>query len=312
MSSFPQGDLDLHGVLLLDKHKGVSSNHVVQKIKHLFNVNKVGHAGTLDPLATGMLPVCLGEATKLTQYLINSDKHYRVIARLGENTDTSDATGRLIRTRPINFNQNKLNEVLDSFRGNTLQIPSMFSALKYHGRPLYKYARQGINIERKARPIVIYKLLLIRWEYNELELEIHCSKGTYIRTIIDDLGEKLCCGAHVIMLRRLQVATYSVDKMVTLETVQKLMQKFNGNNFVLLKLINSLLLPIDSQVSCFPEVNLYSPIINYFKQGQRVKMQGITVQGLVRITEGKDRKFIGMGEVDHKGFIMPRRLRRLY
>jgi tRNA pseudouridine55 synthase len=196
---------DVHGVLLLDKPQGVSSNDVLQKVKRIFNANRAGHTGALDPLATGMLPICLGEATKFSQYLLDSDKRYRVIARLGERTDTSDADGNIVQTRPVSFSQADLDSALESFRGETLQVPSMFSALKHQGRPLYEYARQGIEIAREPRPITVYELQFIRWQDNELELEIHCSKGTYIRTIIDDLGEKLGCGAHVIMLRRVQV-----------------------------------------------------------------------------------------------------------
>src|SRR5699024_2363929 len=147
--------------------------------------------------------------------LLDSDKRYRVIARLGQRTDTSDAHGEVIQERPVQFTQQALDDALDSFRGETLQVPSMYSALKHQGKPLYEYARQGIEVEREARPITVYELQFIRWEGDELELEIHCSKGTYIRTIIDDLGEKLQCGAHVIFLRRLEVADYPKERMVT-------------------------------------------------------------------------------------------------
>jgi len=193
---------DVHGVFLLDKHQGASSNDVLQKVKRLFNANKAGHTGALDPLATGMLPVCLGEATKFSQYLLDSDKRYRVIARLGERTDTSDADGNIVETREITFNQAALDAALEYFRGDTMQVPTMFSALKYQGRKLYEYAREGITVRREARPIKMFELQFIRWEWDELELEIHVSKGTYIRTIIDDLGERLGCGAHVIQSKK--------------------------------------------------------------------------------------------------------------
>ena len=182
---------DIHGVLLLDKPQGLSSNDALQKVKRLYNANRAGHTGALDPLATGMLPICLGEATKFSQYLLDSDKRYRVIAKLGQRTDTSDADGQIVQERPVNFTQAQLDAALDTFRGDIQQVPSMYSALKYQGKKLYEYARQGIEVPREARSITVYELQFIRWEGDELELEIHCSKGTYIRTITDDLGELL-------------------------------------------------------------------------------------------------------------------------
>ncbi|MBD9251223.1 MAG: tRNA pseudouridine(55) synthase TruB, partial [Cronobacter sakazakii] len=173
---------DVHGVLLLDKPQGLSSNDALQKVKRIYNANRAGHTGALDPLATGMLPICLGEATKFSQYLLDSDKRYRVIARLGQRTDTSDADGTVVEERPVTFSEQQLQDALESFRGDTLQVPTMFSALKYQGKPLYEYARQGIEVPREARPITVYELLFIRHEGDELELEVHCSKGTYIRT----------------------------------------------------------------------------------------------------------------------------------
>ncbi|ADU67835.1 tRNA pseudouridine(55) synthase TruB [Pantoea sp. At-9b] len=299
---------DVHGVLLLDKHQGASSNDVLQKVKRIFNANKAGHTGALDPLATGMLPICLGEATKFSQYLLDSDKRYRVIARLGERTDTSDADGNLVETRPVTFTQAELDAALESFRGDTQQIPTMFSALKHQGRPLYEYARQGITVEREARPVTVYELLFIRWEGDELELEIHCSKGTYIRTIIDDLGEKLGCGAHVIMLRRLQVSRYPAEKMVTLEQLQALLEQANAAEIAPAELLDPLLLPMDSPAADFPEVNLPDAVAAFFKLGQPVQAADVPASGLVRVTEGEARKFIGMAEIDDRSRVAPRRL----
>ncbi|MCZ4059419.1 tRNA pseudouridine(55) synthase TruB [Pantoea sp. LMR881] len=299
---------DVHGVLLLDKPQGASSNDVLQKVKRIFNANRAGHTGALDPLATGMLPICLGEATKFSQYLLDSDKRYRVIARLGQRTDTSDADGNVVETRPVSFNQAELDAALDGFRGDTLQVPSMFSALKHQGRPLYEYARQGIHIEREARPITVYELQFIRWQDDELELEIHCSKGTYIRTIIDDLGEKLGCGAHVIMLRRLQVARYPFEKMVTLEHLNTLLNAATEAGLSLEEQLDPLLLPMDSPASAFPEVNLLPVVAAYFKQGQPVQASNVPTEGLVRVTEGEARKFIGMAEIADDGRVAPRRL----
>ncbi|MFH8133194.1 tRNA pseudouridine(55) synthase TruB [Pantoea osteomyelitidis] len=299
---------DVHGVLLLDKPQGASSNDVLQKVKRIYNANKAGHTGALDPLATGMLPICLGEATKFSQYLLDSDKRYRVIARLGQRTDTSDADGSVVQERPVAFTQAALDTALESFRGDTLQVPSMFSALKHQGRPLYEYARQGIEVAREARPITVYELQFIRWQDNELELEIHCSKGTYIRTIIDDLGEKLGCGAHVIMLRRLQVARYPIESMVTLEQLNALLESANEAGTPPGEQLDPLLLPMDSPASAFPEVNLLSVVAAYFKQGQPVQAAKVPAGGLVRVTEGDERKFIGMAEIDDEGRVAPRRL----
>jgi len=299
---------DVHGVLLLDKPQGVSSNDVLQKVKRIFNANRAGHTGALDPLATGMLPICLGEATKFSQYLLDSDKRYRVIARLGERTDTSDADGNIVQTRPVSFSQADLDSALESFRGETLQVPSMFSALKHQGRPLYEYARQGIVIEREPRPITVYELQFIRWQDNELELEIHCSKGTYIRTIIDDLGEKLGCGAHVIMLRRVQVARYPYERMVTLEQLNSLLTEATEAGIPLETQLDPLLLPMDSPAADFPEVNIPPAVADFFRQGQPVQASNAPAQGLVRVSEGEARKFIGMAEIADDGRIAPRRL----
>ncbi|HBZ16024.1 tRNA pseudouridine(55) synthase TruB [Pantoea sp. NPDC088449] len=299
---------DVHGVFLLDKHQGASSNDVLQKVKRLFNANKAGHTGALDPLATGMLPVCLGEATKFSQYLLDSDKRYRVIARLGERTDTSDADGNIVETRAITFNQAELDAALEYFRGDTLQVPTMFSALKYQGRKLYEYAREGITVPREARPIKVFELQFIRWEGDELELEIHVSKGTYIRTIIDDLGEKLGCGAHVIMLRRLQVARYPIERMVTLEQLQEVAATVNMAVPPDYSALDALLLPMDSPAEEFPIVNLLPAVATYFKQGMPVQVADAPEQGLVRVTEGDEHKFIGMAEIADDGRVAPRRL----
>ncbi|AIX75093.1 MAG: tRNA pseudouridine(55) synthase TruB [Mixta calida] len=299
---------DIHGVLLLDKPQGLSSNDALQKVKRIFRANRAGHTGALDPLATGMLPVCLGEATKFSQYLLDADKRYRVIARLGERTDTSDADGQVISERPIAFNQAQLDAALESFRGETQQVPSMYSALKYQGRPLYEYARQGIDVPREARAITVYELQFIRWQDNELELEIHCSKGTYIRTIIDDLGEKLGCGAHVIMLRRLQVARYPIEKMVTLDQLYALQGEPGDLTPEAQAQLDALLMPMDSPASDYPEVNLSETAAGYFRQGQPVQAANAPRDGLVRVTEGEARKFIGMAQIAEDGRVAPRRL----
>jgi tRNA pseudouridine55 synthase len=299
---------DIHGVLLLDKPGGLSSNDALQKVKRLYRANRAGHTGALDPLATGMLPICLGEATKFSRYLLDTDKRYRVIARLGQRTDTSDADGQVVEERPVNFSAAELAQALESFRGETQQVPSMYSALKHQGRPLYEYARQGIEVPREPRPIVVYELLFIRHEGDELELEIHCSKGTYIRTIIDDLGEKLGCGAHVIFLRRLAVGRYPTERMVTLEQLNALVTRAEAEESDSAALLDPLLMPMDSPAADFPVVNLLSEVAFWFKNGQPVRVNGAPAEGLVRVTEGEEHKFIGMAEIADDGRVAPRRL----
>lgn len=299
---------DIHGVLLLDKPSGLSSNDALQKVKRIYNANRAGHTGALDPLASGMLPICLGESTKFSQFLLDSDKRYRVIARLGLRTDTSDADGQVVQQRPVKFSQIQLDVALDNFRGAIRQVPSMYSALKYQGKKLYEYARQGIEVPREARNITVYELKFIRWEGDELELEIHCSKGTYIRTIIDDLGELLGCGAHVIYLRRIQVSKYPIFRMVTLEHLAVLVEQAQEQGTPANELLDSLLMPMDSPVEDFPEVNLPLSVSCYVKQGQSVQVAKIPDCGLVRLTEGEMQKFIGIGEITDDGRVMPRRL----
>ena len=231
MARRPKGRF-IDGIVLLDKDTGMSSNFALQRVKRFFNANKAGHTGALDPLATGMLPICLGEATKFSQHLLDSDKRYLVTAKLGQRTDTSDSDGEVVQTRPVNVTQALLDEKLAFFRGTTQQIPSMYSALKYQGQPLYKYAREGIEVPRESRPITVFELNFIKLEGDELTLDIHCSKGTYIRTIIDDLGEMLGCGAHVVMLRRTQVAEYPYEKMVTLAQLEALLEQAHRQDVI--------------------------------------------------------------------------------
>ncbi len=211
---------DIDGVFLLDKPQGMSSNDIMQKVKRVFQANKAGHTGALDPLATGMLPICLGEATKFSQFLLDADKRYVVTAKLGERTDTSDAEGQVVETRPVNVETSQILTALEQFRGDILQVPTMFSALKHNGKPLYEYARADITVEREARPITIFELNFIEYQAPFLTLEVHCSKGTYIRTLVDDLGEVLGCGAHVTVLRRTAVADYPTEKMMTWDALQ--------------------------------------------------------------------------------------------
>jgi len=303
----------LNGVLLLDKATGHSSNDMLQKVKRLYGAQKAGHTGALDPLATGMLPICLGEATKFSQYLLESDKRYRVIAKLGERTDTSDSDGEVVQTREIDFTHDTLLEKLEYFRGKTMQVPSMFSALKHQGKPLYHYARQGITIEREAREINVFELLFIRHEGDELELEIHVSKGTYIRTIIDDLGEMLNCGAHITMLRRLEVATYPQDKMISLAQLQTLFDKATEEDISPAVYLDPLLLPMDSPVSSFPVAHISEALSVNALHGNPVVImnnedKSFKEDDLVRMVVGDAQRFIGVGFIDNQGRVQPKRI----
>lgn len=298
----------INGVLLLDKTTGISSNDILQKVKRLYFAEKAGHTGALDPLATGMLPICLGEATKFSQFLLDSDKRYRVIAKLGQRTDTSDSDGQVVETRPVNVQRETLLTHIASFQGQTWQVPSMFSALKHQGKPLYEYARQGIEVAREARKINVYEITLHRFEGDEVEMEVHCSKGTYIRTIVDDLGEMLGCGAHVTMLRRIGVANYPYQNMVTLEQLNALVEQAQGEESDTYQRLDELLLPMDTAVQDLPEVNVISELANMIQHGQAVQVFGAPTEGLVRMTEGAQRRFLGVGQIDQDGKVAPKRL----
>ena len=302
---------DVHGILLLDKPSGITSNDALQQVKRIYNAAKAGHTGALDPLATGMLPICLGEATKFSQFLLDADKRYQVTAKLGERTDTSDADGQVISTRPVRVSEAQLQDALAHFRGDTLQVPSMFSALKHQGRPLYEYAREGIEVEREARPITVYELILLNFDSDSIVLDIHCSKGTYIRTIIDDLGELLGCGAHVTKLHRSQVARYPADKMLTLEQLQTIFEASKEEGIPPRERLDPLLLPMDTAVDALPEVNMSEVVAAYVNQGQAVQVPKSPLSGFVRMTVGEQREFIGVGEMDDDGKVAPRRLVRI-
>ncbi len=296
------------GVILLDKPTGISSNDALQQVKRIYFADKAGHTGALDPLATGMLPICLGEATKFSQHLLESDKSYRVIAKLGERTNTSDSDGEVVETRAVNVDLPTLEASIATFRGETEQVPSMFSALKYQGRPLYEYAREGIEVPRQARKITVYHIELVRFEGDEVEMIVSCSKGTYIRTIVDDLGELLGCGAHVIYLRRTAVANYPYEKMVTLEQLNELLEQAKQQDIAPKELLDPLLMPIDTTVQDLPEVHVIAELGDLILHGQPVQVSGAPAEGGVRITTGDERRFIGVGVIDDDGRIAPKRL----
>lgn len=293
---------DIHGVFLLDKPQGMSSNDIMQKVKRIFQANKAGHTGALDPLATGMLPICLGEATKFSQFLLDADKRYLVTAKLGERTDTSDAEGQIVETREVKVKTPEILTALEQFRGDILQVPTMFSALKHNGKPLYEYARQGITVEREARPITIFELNFIEYNAPYLTLEVHCSKGTYIRTLVDDLGEALGCGAHVTMLRRTAVADYPTEKMLDWHTLQSLAEQQD------LSSLDALLLPMDTAVAKLPALTLNESQTQGIGFGQRIKFDNPNrLQGQVRLFSYENR-FLGVAVIDENNVIRPQRL----
>lgn len=294
---------DVSGILVLDKPQGISSNDAVQRAKRLFNANKVGHTGALDPLATGVLPLCFGEATKFSQYLLTSDKKYWVRIQLGVATDSGDSDGQVTRTRPVEgVDAEKVEDALRFFRGEIDQVPSMFSAIKHKGQPLYKLARQGIEVERQARRVTIFSNELEHIEQDTLTLSIHCSKGTYVRTIAEELGEILGCGAHVIELRRLAAGPYVETDLVTFEELEAALEHGSLDPF---------LQPVVSAVREWPEVRLTDNTAYYLRQGQPVIVPHAPTSGWVRLSEVEEddtTKFIGVGEVLDDGRVAPRRL----
>jgi len=295
---------NVNGILLLDKPIGVTSNEVLQLVKRLYSANKAGHTGSLDPIATGMLPICFGEATKFSQFLLEANKHYTVTGKLGETTASADSEGAILQKREVkNIDAKTIEKILPKFRGKILQLPPMYSALKHKGQPLYKLARQGIEVERQPREVTIYMLQLIELNGDLIKLEMCCSKGTYVRTIVADIGELLGCGAHVIELRRLAVGPYLATQMVSLMTLQELVAK---NDY---KSLDQLLLPIDSMLIGMPAITLTADMVFYMQQGQSLVIPNAPDSGWVKM-HSKTGKFLGVGEVMLDGKITPRRICR--
>ncbi len=292
------------GVLLLDKPQGITSNQALMRIRHLYQADKAGHTGSLDPLATGLLPVCLGEASKFTQYLLDADKVYVTRIRLGVATTTGDSEGDIISEAPVPvLDAAAIEAVLERFRGEIDQVPSMFSALKKDGRPLYELARKGIEIERPARHITVYRLALLQADADEWTLEAHVSKGTYIRSLAEDIGKVLGCGAHVVMLRRLSLGPFGQPVMVTLEQVESALAE--GGH----EAIDKLLLPPWVGLASWPRVELSENAAYYLRHGQPVRCPGAPAGGDVLVFE-QDGTFLGIGAIDDEGRVAPRRLIR--
>lgn len=286
------------GILVVDKPQGLTSNGVLQRAKRYLDAAKAGHTGSLDPLATGVLPICLGEATKFSQYLLDADKAYIAKARLGQVTSTGDSEGEVIQERavPESLDAERLEGILERFRGEIEQVPPMYSALKHQGRPLYELARQGVEVERKARQVTIYALRLLSLEPGTFEIEVRCSKGTYIRTLVEDIGDALGCGAHLIALRRTMAAGFTVDMAVSLEQLEGEEPGVRESH----------LLPVDTALKGLPQIVLDPDHLVSILNGQPVRIDGCPVSGPVRLY-GAD-GFVGLGEWLADGRVQPRRL----
>jgi tRNA pseudouridine55 synthase len=294
---------DVHGILLLDKPAGLSSNYALQRVKRLFNANKAGHTGSLDPIATGLLPICLGEATKVSAYLLDADKGYRVTVRLGQKTSTGDREGEVTESRPVpSLSEAHVKEELAGFIGEIEQIPPMYSALKRDGQPLYKLARRGIEVERRPRRITIHSITLLELRPEELVLEVICSKGTYIRSLAEDIGARLGCGAHVSALRRILTGGFSLERAVTLEQLAQMRA-----DDVPPEVLDKLLLPLDSALLDWPAVTLNKEMSRYLRQGQAVLVPRAPTAGLLRVY-GPGEKFLGIGRILDDGRVAPKRL----
>ena len=287
------------GVLLIDKPVGLSSNDALTKVKRIVNAKKAGHTGTLDPFATGLLPLCFGEATKFSQDLLEADKTYDAVVHLGITTTTGDTEGEAVETRPVEVTVEQIEAALARFRGPIMQIPPMYSALKRDGKALYEYAREGITLERAARPVTIHRLEMLAYEAPMLTIRVTCSKGTYVRVLGEDIGAELGCGAHLNALRRIQVGSLTVEGMVTLEQLQA-----HANPL-------SLLAPVDALLSSFPRVELTAELAARFLNGQRLALnrEPVTLpeaQGRVRVYH--DDKLLGTAILQDYGVLAPERL----
>lgn len=292
----------IDGILLLDKPQGMTSNHALQRVKHLFQAEKAGHTGSLDPLATGLLPICLGEATKYSQHLLEADKVYQTRMRLGQKTTTADAEGEIIAEHQVpSLDVAQIEQVLAKFRGTIQQIPSMYSALKKDGKPLYELARQGIEIAREPRTVHIYRLELLKVEPLYWELEVACSKGTYIRNLVEDIGEAIGCGAHVAELRRLASGCFQLDERLSLDYLQQLADEQG------VSALDQLLLAPWAAIADKPKVTLSENATYYILHGNPVRVNNLPMDEDVLIFDAEQR-FLGLGYMNDDGLLAPKRL----
>lgn len=294
---------DVHGIVLLDKPTGLTSNAALQKVKRLFAARKAGHTGSLDPLASGLLPVCMGDATKVSGFLLNARKRYLVTALVGARTDTGDADGTVVETSPARLTARQVAALASQFCGQIEQVPPMYSALKHKGKRLYELARKGIEISRPPRSITVYSIHVTAWDEAGFTLDVTCSKGTYVRTLIEDIAGSGGALAHVRALRRTQVGPYTeTDKTATLDQLGELAER--GADC-----LDGVLLGVDSAIADWPQVNLGQDSAWYLQQGQPVTVPRAPSSGWVRLY-AENSRFLGMGEVLSDGRIAPRRLFR--
>ncbi len=293
---------DINGIILLDKDTGLSSNAALQKVKRLFFAKKAGHTGALDPLASGILPICLGQATKVAGFLLNDDKRYFVRGQLGQTTDTLDCEGEITAIK--NFEQISEAQVLDttlSFQGDIEQVPPMYSALKKDGQPLYKLARQGIEIERKARSVTIHKLDFLGYENGIISLEVSCSKGTYIRSLIADIGEKLGCGAHVIELRRTGFAHIDITQAIKFADLETLI----GDTDADFEQLDAKIFPSEAMLPSIHSVTIDKQQSIDIRYGRKIKIEN-QADNLVKMFD-ENTIFLGIGQIEN-GYLQPKRL----
>lgn len=281
---------NIHGIVLLDKPTGMSSNYALQRVKRLFNAKKAGHTGSLDPLATGLLPICLGQATKISEYLLHSHKKYSTVIKLGETTDTLDSEGEVLEVRPVNVSDAQIADALQQFRGNIKQVPPMYSALKKDGQPLYKLAREGKEIERPARNMTVHSLTAERLTIEHVRLEVHCSSGFYIRSLAHDLGQVLGCGAHVIELRRTAIKEVGLDQSISLDQLEAMPDP------------ESTILDIDRLVDDMPVTKITEAQATSLIQGKSTPAQGAELTSLARFYR-QDGSLFAMGEVTPDGML---------
>ncbi len=289
---------NVHGILLLDKRLSVSSNRALQEVRRLYNANKAGHTGSLDPLATGLLPLCFGEATKVSAMMLDDNKRYQVVVKLGVMTDTGDSEGKIIEEKPVpELSLEEIEVCLQGFSGEIEQVPPMYSALKHKGRKLYELAREGKIIERKARRITIFELKLLNATSDSLTLDVFCSKGTYIRSLAEDIGHKLGCGGTVVELRRMQAGQFKIEDALTLEQLQQMdPEKLKG-----------LLIDVDKPLEGMPALELSASQAILIRQGQQIKMEKTeTIQGMVRMYS--EQVFLGLGEMLLDGKLLPKKI----
>ncbi|MFA6179504.1 MAG: tRNA pseudouridine(55) synthase TruB [Candidatus Methylopumilus sp.] len=297
MAQFKRVKRNISGVLLLDKPLGYSSNQALQKVKWLFQAAKAGHTGTLDPLATGLLPICLGEATKFAQYVTDADKTYVATIKLGSTTTTGDSEGITLSSSPVNVTSQQFEAACQHFIGDISQIPPMYSALKHQGKALYEYAREGVDITREARQISIRGITVNDFASDVGNITVICSKGTYIRTLAEDIGANLGCGAHLIGLRRIETAGYQLEHAVTIDELENMSSALR----------DELLLPLDSAISNLPKIVLKADATHYLMQGQAIWISGKIPHSELRLYDEND-QFLGLGFLQDDGKIAPKRL----